>query len=342
MKTSSRIFLVLALIGLIASPALAQSWGTTYTGMNMTSTSATGAQSSMNTDGTTSVLFHVTSGSTSTASVLFQQSIDGTHWYTSATITDPAAAGELWACPAAKFARFNVSTHSAGTLQGYLAARSMAADPVAQNCKKIDAQSQTFGAMNATSLTDSGLTSGRVPFAGTGGLLQDSSVFTFSAGTLSATTFTGAFTGGAVTSSTLTATRIPYVGTAGLLQDLANFTYTTATGALVNTAGTAPSISTARFLSTGTAPTVANVGVNSCGTTAATIAGKDQASVTTVGATSGTECRVSFNVAFTNAPVCTASATIATDLHLVTTTADVTVTGTLTAAEKIYLICLGY
>lgn len=39
------------------------------------------------------------------------------------------------------------------------------------------------------------LTSGRVPFAGTSGYLQDSSALTFSAGTLSATTFSGAGTG---------------------------------------------------------------------------------------------------------------------------------------------------
>lgn len=53
--------------------------------------------------------------------------------------------------------------------------------------------------------TLSGLTSGRVPFASTAGLLIDSSAMTFSAGTLSATTFSGAGTGLTGTASSLTA-----------------------------------------------------------------------------------------------------------------------------------------
>jgi hypothetical protein len=380
MKIFSRALLVLACAGLIASPALAQ-WGSTITGLNMTSTSATGAQASVNLSGATAVMFHVTSGTTSTSSIFFQQSIDGTHWYTSATITDAAAAGELWACPASPWARFNVSTHSAGTLQGYMVARTMASDPIGTSCKKLDFnEAASLGVMTVTSLDTSGTisTSGAVTaatvtasgtitgatLASTGGITAATTVaatggVSGTTGTFSSTvsgvagTFSGAVSGttitgsGAIAGTTLkgtsyTTTRIPYFSTSGILVDLANFTYTTATGALLNTAGTAPSISTNRFLSTGTAPTVANVGANSCGTDAATIAGKDQASVITVGATSGTECRISFNVAFANAPVCTATATIATDLHLVTTTANVTVTGTLTAAEKIYVLCFGY
>lgn len=391
MKILSRILLVLACAGLIASPALAQ-WGGSNTAFNMTSTSATGAQASIDTSGATSVLFHATSGTTSTASVFFQQSIDGTHWFTSATITNPAAAGELWACPAARYARFNVSTHSAGTLQGYIAARSMPADPIGHSCKKINFnETASLGDGTFTTVTSSGTISGSglveaatvtasgtvtgATVASTGGITAATTIAatggvsgttgTFSAGVSGTTgTFTGAISGttgtftGAVSGTTLTgtgaiagttlkgttytATRIPYIGAAGILVDLALFTYTTATGALSNTAGTAPSISTNRFLSTGTSPTVADVGLNSCGTTAASIVGKDQASVVTVGATSGTECRISFNVAFANAPVCVATGSVATDLHLVTTTANTTITGTLTAAEKIHVLCFGY
>lgn len=192
------------------------------------------------------------------------------------------------------------------------------------------------GAYTVASLTDSGLTATRVPFAGVAGLLQDSAALTFSAGTLSATTFAGAFAGSTVTASSLTATRIPFAGTAGLLGDASGFTYVSGAVAVPT------SIATTRFLSTGTAPAVANVGADSCGTTAATIAGKDQAHVITVGATSGTECRVTFNVAFANAPVCTVTGQTAPDLHLVTTTTTSTITGTLTAGEKLYEICLGY
>jgi hypothetical protein len=63
------------------------------------------------------------------------------------------------------------------------------------------------GAVSGTSFTDSGLTSGRVPFASTGGLLADSAAFTFSAGTVTATTFAGALTGNASTATTLATTR---------------------------------------------------------------------------------------------------------------------------------------
>jgi len=56
----------------------------------------------------------------------------------------------------------------------------------------------------ATSITDTGLTSGRVTYAGTGGLLQDAAAFTFDGTILSATRFAGALNGtvGATTAST--------------------------------------------------------------------------------------------------------------------------------------------
>jgi hypothetical protein len=47
-------------------------------------------------------------------------------------------------------------------------------------------------------------------------------------------------------------------------------------------------------------------------------------------------------VAFANAPVCNATGTAATDLKVATTTTTAIVSGTLTAGEKIGLICLGY
>lgn len=61
----------------------------------------------------------------------------------------------------------------------------------------------------ATSFTDSGLTSGRVPFASTGGLLADASTLIFNSGTgaLTATTFIGALTGNATTATALATTR---------------------------------------------------------------------------------------------------------------------------------------
>ena len=56
----------------------------------------------------------------------------------------------------------------------------------------------TFTALVATSITDSGLTSGRVTYAGTGGLLQDSANMTFDGSTLTTlnSAYTGTLTGG--------------------------------------------------------------------------------------------------------------------------------------------------
>lgn len=72
---------------------------------------------------------------------------------------------------------------------------------------------------------------------------------------------------------------------------------------------------TAQLTTSGATPAVANVGANSCGTTAATIAGNNNAGEITVGATLGTQCRVTFTVAAPTRRVCTvtdATTTIAT------------------------------
>ena len=62
----------------------------------------------------------------------------------------------------------------------------------------------------ATSLTDSGLTSGRVTYASTGGLLADSASLTYDGTTLTSTKFAGALNGtlGATTPSTVVATTV--------------------------------------------------------------------------------------------------------------------------------------
>ena len=60
------------------------------------------------------------------------------------------------------------------------------------------------GVVTSTSITDSGLTSGRVTYASTGGLLADSAALTWDGTTLAATKFSGALNGtvGATTPST--------------------------------------------------------------------------------------------------------------------------------------------
>jgi len=80
-----------------------------------------------------------------------------------------------------------------------------------------------------TTLTDSGLTAGRVNYNGTGGLLVDSANLTFNGTTLTAAGFAGPISGvvtsSSITDSGLTSGRVTYAGTGGLLQDSANFTF---------------------------------------------------------------------------------------------------------------------
>lgn len=396
---------------LLAVPALAQdpaAWSDSATGLSMSNTTATGAQTAFKTEHASALLFHVSSGTTSTSSIKFEQSIDGSKWYTSATITNASAAGELWACPAAKQARFNVSTHSAGTLLATYSFRQMPADPLGQTCKKLDLSASTAtivdgtltGALSATTGTFSGALSattiagttgtftgaitGATTIAATAGVSGTTGTFT---GAISGTTgtFTGAVSGttltgsGAIAGTTLkgttyTPTRVPYFSTAGLLIDASTFTFTTTGGILdvtairpsgltatrVPFAGTngligditgftfgsgalavPTSVATTRFLSTGSAPTT-DAGSSTCGTTAPSIAGKDQAGVITVGSVGGTVCHVNFNVAFANAPACTVNGSTATNLNVSTSTSILTITGTLTAAEKLYYVCFGY
>ena len=93
------------------------------------------------------------------------------------------------------------------------------------NGNRKEISSNIFGALTASSITDTGLTSGRVTYAGTGGLLQDSANLTFNGTTLTANTIgayilsgnitqtgnpsinigSGALTAGATSVTTLTA-----------------------------------------------------------------------------------------------------------------------------------------
>lgn len=95
------------------------------------------------------------------------------------------------------------------------------------------------------------------------------------------------------------------------------------------------------FVSRGTGLAVANVGANSCGTSAATIAGGNNAFVITVGATSGTQCRVTFTVAAATEWDCAANddtTTVAVRVTPVDTT-HTDFIGTFTAADKVSAVC---
>jgi len=104
----------------------------------------------------------------------------------------------------------------------------------------------------ATSITDTGLTSGRVTYAGTGGLLQDAAAFTFDGTILSATRFAGALNGtvGATTANTGAFTTVSATGviTSTLATGTAPFTVASTTNvANLN----ASSLSGATFASPG-------------------------------------------------------------------------------------------
>lgn len=92
------------------------------------------------------------------------------------------------------------------------------------------------------------------------------------------------------------------------------------------------------------APTsVGNVGANSCGTTAATITGTNTAGKVTVGATSGTQCRVTFSSAWTNAPSCVANNNSTGNIvRAPSTTTTFDMIGTFAAGDVISYQCLGF
>lgn len=138
-----KLFSFLALLALLVgveTPVFAQvppKWSTPSVPPILNAVVATTVSTPFDTSVSTSVLLHVFSASTSVATVLFRQSIDGTHWYTSVTVTNPTSAGELWLCPAARKADFDVSAYTSGTLSGVAVLRTMTGDPI-DRCKKID------------------------------------------------------------------------------------------------------------------------------------------------------------------------------------------------------------
>jgi len=121
--------------------------------------------------GSPGALVLVTSAAGSSCTVLIQGSIDNLVWHTLITITDPAAApaGSAYQGAAWPYMRANVSARVSGTISATLSALDHNPGP----WNSATAPSNTATAIACTSLTNSGLTATRVPFAGTGGLLDD-------------------------------------------------------------------------------------------------------------------------------------------------------------------------
>lgn len=104
------------------------------------------------------------------------------------------------------------------------------------------------------SLTDMGLTAGRVTFAGASGLLSDDADLTFATDTLTAAKLST----GQLTDSGLTSGRIPIAGVGGLIGDDADLTFSggntlNATNAVVSTGLTNSALTSGRVVVAGTA-----------------------------------------------------------------------------------------
>ncbi len=116
--------------------------------------------------------------------------------------------------------------------------------------------------------------------------------------------------------------------------------YATADALAYRASGT-PITSGTTHLSAGSGMAVANVGANSCGTTTATIAGNNNSGEVTVGATSGSQCRIAFTVTAANKWQCVANdettAVLTRGVPVDTTHADLV--GVFTAGDVIVYHC---
>lgn len=157
---------------------------------------------------------HVYSAAGSSCTVLIQGSQDNSVWHTLKSLSDPAAApnGFVYQGTAMRYMRANVSARVSGTITAKLMTLDVDPGPWAS----IDSPVNTAGALAVTSLTNSGLTAGRVPYSGTGGLQEDSAALAYDGSYLTAPNFKN---------TAATAGRVPYAGSAKEFVDASGFTY---------------------------------------------------------------------------------------------------------------------
>lgn len=126
-----------------ALPAAAQS---TAAATLLSAVTATGAGTTTSTDRVASACVHVYSASTSNATVKVQASVDGTNFYTVATVTSPTSEGEIWCGPTAKAIRGNVTARSSGTLS----AKALFSNATKEGWRKLE-QNPVSLTLNGTS-----------------------------------------------------------------------------------------------------------------------------------------------------------------------------------------------
>jgi hypothetical protein len=289
---------------LLALPAAAQPWSRTTKELALASAVTTAGASStsgVDTAGSTAIMFHVSSAA-SAISVAFQESIDGATWYSPVTVTTSTVAGEMWVCPAARYARFYVNSKAAdGALAGYITYRS---GPAVDGCHRLENYGGlTFAASTGVISVAAGKTaaiSNGLTFAGT-----DSTTMTFptTSATVARTDAANTFTGNQTVSTNLLANHVLGLGTAP-----------TVTGGSSTCGTTAAAVA---GKDTGGKVTVGSVGGTSC--------------VVTFG--------TAFT---TNAPACTASSAAGTALTVSSTITTLTVAATFGANEVFSYVCVGY
>lgn len=113
MKLRSHIIGAVALL-LAALPAAAQSYQPTLLNAVTANTACVGVVVPSD---TTAILLHITSASTSTADVTFQQSLDNSRFGASpTTVSNPTSTGKLWIGPPSPYICGVVTNRSAGTI----------------------------------------------------------------------------------------------------------------------------------------------------------------------------------------------------------------------------------
>jgi hypothetical protein len=171
MKKTLALLALVLLLGFTGSATaqalVGQGWSSSSTAISAVGGTTTGyypTAAGINISNATAALVHVVSASTSTSTVYIEGSVNGSSWYAlSSAITNATSSGELWAGPAPRYIRVNLSSHGAGTISAYVAWRQLLADPIATSWHLLSAQATSFsftapalGAATGTSLTLTG------------------------------------------------------------------------------------------------------------------------------------------------------------------------------------------
>jgi len=106
-----KLILSIALVALLVAGTVHAAVTTLFSAKTTTYTSA-----STDTGAASYVRVQVYSATTSTSTVLIEQSTNASNWYVVATITDASSTGEIWSVPSIAYTRVRMSAISAGAV----------------------------------------------------------------------------------------------------------------------------------------------------------------------------------------------------------------------------------